>query len=530
MTGQVQAPVDVRTGAAPPGPTAPQVRRAWVVVAAAVLGGLAADVGLRGGPVGIGSALALTVVAVGLLVALRPLSAERVALCTAAVVLAGCLALFTSPWVVLLDWVAALALLALAATTTPGRPLVGQSLPALLVRAAGPWAISPATVLAEPVLVAKVIHDRPTRGQRRPVPRHTTAVLRGLLIAAPIIVVLGLLLGSADAVFASFFDVPTPSFAVSLDGLVVHAFLVCLGAGAVVALVASSRHVHPPQPSRSRPLGAVEAVVVLGGLAVLYALFAVAQVVAAAGGDDRVQQTTGLTYAEYARSGFFQLLWAAGITLVVLLGIRALTRDASPQAELAVRATSALCCLLTLVLVGAAIRRLGVYQDAYGLTMLRLACTTFAWFLGVTFVLLAVRMVQRRGGTRDWLPAALALAALGALLWWNGSTPEAHVARTNIDRAVATGKLDVGYADGMSDDAMPALVAGLDRLPADLRAELTDALCTAPARDRYGDDDLGPGRPHVEPEADGSVEVGGGWAGWNRSRRAAVDAIESCAR
>ena len=33
---------------------------------------------------------------------------------------------------------------------------------------------------------------------------------------------------------------------------------------------------------------------------------AVAQLVASPGGDARIQETTGLTYAEYARSGFFQ--------------------------------------------------------------------------------------------------------------------------------------------------------------------------------------------------------------------------------
>lgn len=495
--------------------------------------GLAADIGLRGGMVGIGSALALAAAAVAVVVVLGP-HRERVALAVAAVAFATCLALWTSPWVVILDWFAALALLALAATSAPDRPLVGQTIPSLVARSSFPWAISPATGLVEPIEVAKTLHARPKpdRSERAPrsLPRHTTAVLRGLLLAAPIIVVLGLLLGSADAVFASFFDVPTPSFAVSLEALVLHAFLFCVGAGAVVALVGGERIVRPFAPSRTRPLGPIEGLVVLVGLAALYALFSVAQVVAAVGGDERVQETTGLTYAEYARTGFFQLLWAAGITLVVLLGIRALTREATPRQEAALRATSALCCLLTLVLVGAAIHRLGVYRDAYGLTMLRLACTTFAWALGVAFVLLAVRMVQRRTA-RDWLPVAVAATSLLALGWWNVSQPEAHVARSNLDRAVATGDLDVDYADGMSDDAIPTLLAGLDRLPDEVADDLRQRLCEPPAGSRFGypDDEFESGRTHVEPEADGSVEVGGGWAGWNRSRRAAADAVEACA-
>ena len=43
------------------------------------------------------------------------------------------------------------------------------------------------TVLVEPFVVAQVLHERPGRGRRRRLPRHTTAALRGLLIAAPIV-------------------------------------------------------------------------------------------------------------------------------------------------------------------------------------------------------------------------------------------------------------------------------------------------------------------------------------------------------
>ena len=81
---------------------------------------------------------------------------------------------------------------------------------------------------------------------------------------------------------------------------------------------------------------------VLSGLALLYGLFAVAQLVASTGGDDRVQDTTGLTYAEYARNGFFQLLWAAAITIVVLLGLRALSRPGGRASQVAIRGVSAI--------------------------------------------------------------------------------------------------------------------------------------------------------------------------------------------
>ncbi|HMJ74823.1 MAG TPA: DUF4173 domain-containing protein [Iamia sp.] len=543
MTPEVRTAFDLRKGPPPPGgptppPTRREVRRARLAVAAIVAGGLAVDLGLRGGGIGLGSTVALSVAALGVLATGRHRTAETWGLTAVALVLAGCLAVRTSPWIVILDWIAVVGLLALAATPRAGIPVIGQSLVSLARRATMPWVMAPATGVIEPIEIGQVLaRDRRDRRHRRatdatggpmpdrPRPSRTglaPAVARGLLLAVPIVAGLGLLLGSADAVFASFFEIPTPRL--DLGGALVHLLLVGLGAAVVAALLGTDKQVRPLARSTARPLGAIEATVVLIGLALLYTLFAVAQLVAAVGGDGRVQSTTGLTYAEYARSGFFQLLWAAGITLVVLLGIRALTRETSPRQDLAVRACSALCCLLTLVLVAAAINRLAVYRNAYGLTMLRLACTTFAWFLGATFVLLAVRLVQGRGG-RDWLPTAMAVTALLTLLWWNGSNPEAHVARTNIDRAVETGKLDADYADGMSDDALPTLVAGLDRLPADARADLVARLCGPEDPEEY---DVDWGRPHVEPEADGTVETNDGWAAFSWGRRAAVDAIEDC--
>lgn len=510
-------------GGGPPGPA--DVRRAWRLLAAMAVVGVVTDLGLRGGVVGLGSALALGTTAVALLATQRRRPPEAWALAGAAVVLAAFLALRTSPWIVLLDWAAVLGLLGLLATTRADVPAVGQSSLRLALRAAVPWLVWPASVIAGPVDLATTLHRRPRaadagprRGDRR---RRAGAVARGLLLAVPIVVVVGLLLGSADAVFASFFDVPVPDL--GLGDLGLHLVLGLLGAGVLVALATTAEHVPPASTSTWRPLGAVEATVVLIGLTGLYSLFAVAQVVAAVGGDERVQRTTDLTYAEYARSGFFQLLWAAGVTLVVLLGIRAAARDASPRQDLAVRVTSAACCGLTLVVVLGAVNRLAVYRDAYGLTMLRWACTTFAWFLGATFVLLAVRSLQGRRG-RDWLPVAMAGTALVALVWWNASDPEAHVARTNIARAEATGKLDVGYADGMSDDAVPTLVAGLDDLDGEARDALWRALCTPEPEDLHVDW----GRPHVEPEADGSVEVRDGWAAGNLSRSRAAAAVEAC--
>ncbi len=159
--------------------------------------------------------------------------------------------------------------------------------------------------LAAPAFVAGPL------SRRRPV-----AVLAGIGLALPLLVVLGLLLASADAVFADFF-----SWWGSPETVIVHAVLLGVGAWGMAGLLRlSSADPAPAAPRLPYRLGHVEATVVVGSLVALFTAFAVAQLIAVAGGAGHVLETAGLTYAEYARQGFFQLLAVAAITLVALVG------------------------------------------------------------------------------------------------------------------------------------------------------------------------------------------------------------------
>jgi hypothetical protein len=255
-----------------------------------------------------------------------------------------------------------------------------------------------------------------------------------------------------------------------------HVLLVALGTWIVGGLLrtASAAPVGPVPPGR-RSLGRTEAVVVLGGLVALYLAYAVVQVVAVAGGGDRALEDAGLTAAEYARSGFFQLLWAAIATVVLLLALRATAavwdRRLVLLAELAIG--------LTLVLVVSALVRLDLYADRFGLTMLRLYATVFAVWLGAVFVLLGVRFAGVGAGRRWFLPAVLSLS-LVTLLGLNIANPEAVVVRHDVDAIEDGVPFDAAYLAGLSDDAVPALVESLPSLPPGTRTAVLAALCERP--------------------------------------------------
>ena len=116
-------------------------------------------------------------------------------------------------------------------------------------------------------------------------------------------------------------------------------------------------------------------------------------------------------------------------------------------------------CLLTLAVVGSALYRMSLYQDAYGYTVLRVFVDGFELWLGLLIILMIAAIV-RGGGS--WLPRAALLSGALFFLGFGLMNPDGWVAQQNIDRFAATGKLDTHYLAGLGPDAIPTLVNGLD--------------------------------------------------------------------
>jgi Domain of unknown function (DUF4173) len=440
------------------------------VLAGVAAVGLATDLALRAGGLGLGGAL-LVAVATAALLASGRLATWSARLTVAAAPLFGAwLALRTSPWLIPLDLLAAAGLLAVGASLARGGSLTDLTIPRMVLRAlhAGLHAVAAPAFVAGPLRAAggQLVEGRHTR--------LATQVGWGLLLAVPVVVVLGMLLASADAVFASFFQIDID---LHLATVAEHGAALLAGAWAAAGLLRVTSVTPPGRlPGTRSPIGAVEAMVVLAGLCGLFATFAAAQLVALSRGGKHVLATAGLTYAEYARSGFFQLLAVAVITLGVLLALRAATDLGSPRRQLAFTVMAELAVALTLVVVVVAVRRLNLYEDAYGLTMLRLYSELFSYWIGVVFLLLAATLAGVWRG-RAWFLGAAAATGLALLLALNVANPEAVVASDLLAGGHQVEREDPSYLALLSDDAAPTLVAGLAGQDLATRAELLAVVC-----------------------------------------------------
>ncbi|MDQ1402666.1 MAG: hypothetical protein QOG03_982 [Actinomycetota bacterium] len=455
---------------------------AWLL-AGVVVAGVAFERGLVSGVATTGGALA-AVVAVAVLLASGRVVQPQARLVAAFVpIFALFLPLRMSPWLIAPDLCALAALLVVAASFGRDGDLFDVTIPRALTRAMH----TAANGLAAPAFVAGPLARALRRRRDQADDRASLAgpMVRGVLLAVPLLLVLGALLASADAVFASLFRIPAPP-----GEVVMHAVVIAIGAWAMGGLLRTASASQPAGITLDNPprLGELEVTVVLGALATLFGIFASVQAVTALGGAHHVLTTRGLTYADYARSGFFQLLAVSAITLVALLVLRATTEPS--------RRITVLCQVvvaLTLVIVAVAFRRLSLYEHVFGFTMLRLYSQVAAVWIGLVFIALGLH-IAGVGRPRNWVPTVSVMVGLALLLGLNVANPEAVVVRHNIAHAKATGRFDPGYFDQLSDDAIPTLVHAITGAT-DPELQIT-LNCDEPP-------------------------LGRGWASYNRSQRAA---------
>jgi hypothetical protein len=164
--------------------------------------------------------------------------------------------------------------------------------------------------------------------------------------------------------------------------------------------------------------------------------------------------TAGLTYAQYARSGFWQLLAVIGLTVIVVGVAAQIAPRTTATDRTLLRTLLGLLSALTLVIVASALSRMAAYEQAYGFPRQRVLVTAFELWLGVVLMLILIAGIRLRG---RWVPQAALAAAVAALLGLAILNPDAFIAQQNVARFVETGRIDVYYLRTLSADAVPAL-------------------------------------------------------------------------
>ena len=113
-----------------------------------------------------------------------------------------------------------------------------------------------------------------------------------------------------------------------------------------------------------------------------------------------------MTYAEYARRGFFELCTVAGINLAVMTVSYLFIKKEAGEADGAIkipktlRVETAVLCIFTMLLIVTAISKMAMYIEGFGLTQLRVYTTWFMVLLFFIFAIVLIRQVKKFNASR----------------------------------------------------------------------------------------------------------------------------------
>jgi hypothetical protein len=432
-----------------------------VLGVASVLGGLG-DILLRATPWGINFLIWVTAI-VGLAIWLARWGrvgtrGEGKWLVFVALVFAAGVLLRDSPFVVFLDLLGVLISLSLAVRLGRSGSLRRAGILDCVLGGVYTGALTSAGPI--PVSVVDIEWREAVRGRWK---GQALAVSRGVLLAAPLLLLFGTLLVAADAIFERLI---IEVFGFDLAEVFSHLFLLTFFAWITAGLLwaglmaRATEDFAIPRP-RILSLGIVEVGIVLGLLDLLFLTFVVIQVRYLFGGAGRVAATAGLTYAEYARRGFFELVTVTALALPLLLIAHWLLRTETRAHERLFKALAGIMVILLFVVVASALQRMYLYQQEFGLTELHLYTTIFMVWISVVLLWFVLTVLLAR---RDRFAFGALLAGFIAIFAINVMNPDALIASTNIDRLENGKRFDAYYLTTLSADAVPVLVASLPEI------------------------------------------------------------------
>jgi len=445
----------------------------------------------------------------------RPLSRESSLWLAVAVLFAAGLSWRDSEMLQFFDVLAMLTALVLLAMSVNAIPVPGLALARVrdLIRAAFGTGLEVATGVVPLLIRDAELHTARRRADDGSVRR----IGRALVITAPILLVFTLLLTQADPVFGSFFTFPDVDLEVLFSHIVVAGFFAWVVAGWLRrALLAHPAAAGTPATPLPLTLGATDVTVALGALNVLFAAFVVVQIGWLFGGEALVLRTTGLSYAEYARRGFFELTSVAGLLLPVLLGAQALI----PASDLRTLRFYRRLAVPLVVLLGAIMfsagARMRLYVQYYGISTDRLYATAFMTWLVIVFLWLALSVLRSRPRT---FATGLVGSGFVVLLTLNVLDPDALVARANLARGEAgrtgAGGADLRYVASLGGDAVPLLVSALTapEIAVDTAARGTRCAASKILLDRW--------------TGENRARMARTWAQWNLARMRATQTVRA---
>ena len=309
-------------------------------------------------------------------------------------------------------------------------------------------------------------------------------ILVGVAVSIPCLIIITFLLMNADLVFESKIDLMFNSLENILDPQAVIKIIIGTLAGFYLfglfyiifkkkkenSLEISNSAIKDANNSDaatikkaiSNPQGdAVVISVMLISILVIYTMFAIIQFKYLFAG---ASLPSDLTYAQYARRGFFELLFLSFINIGLILVVIYLVRDnvynngrSSNSAKL-IKILMLYLCAITILLLVSSFYRMSLYNNEYGFTELRILVVIFLIFEAIGLLVTFYYIIKPKFN----IIAFYSVVCLIFYLTVNTINLDYIIAKKNIDMHYEGKDLDVHYLYRLSADAAPQMKRLLD--------------------------------------------------------------------
>jgi hypothetical protein len=332
----------------------------------------------------------------------------------------------------------------------------------------------------------------PLPGQKTGI-RRLGSVLLGIVMALPVVVMLGAILASADPIFSDMlqkmFSLQNlPEYLFRFTYIVVGAYLLI---GLYLHAVLPKKEFDKPDTNKAGMtsfLGWTECAIVLGAVDILFILFVVIQVKYLFGGVANIS-AAGYTYSEYARRGFGELVAVAVISLVIYLVMHGITKLESKGKKISFTVLSGIMLAMVLVMLASSLQRLMLYESAYSYSELRTYTHVFIfWLAALILATIVFEIIHRQGrfGLALMLMVIGFTATLG-IMNVDGFITHQNVKLADLGGTNENGELDAAYLGSLSVDAIPEMIKAYNdpSLSADTRNFLGASLACRTDRLAY---------------------------------------------
>ncbi|OHD90597.1 DUF4173 domain-containing protein [Sulfuricurvum sp. RIFCSPLOWO2_12_FULL_43_24] len=299
-------------------------------------------------------------------------------------------------------------------------------------------------------------------------------IFKGVLVTVPFIALFLALFMNADTKFNSAVNRIIELFAIpKIDQMISVPLYFFLFLG--VYLYSYLNRAERPSNDEAKAYDKVIVGIFLGGLNTLFAAFLAFQIAYLFGGEAYITQS-GITHAQFARQGFFQLAWVIGLVVVIFLGMMRRYKG-----EMSIQILMGLFMVQTVIMGIASLKKMHLYQTLMGMTTLRYYVEWFEYFLIAVLVVGIVLMIIRQ----SYHVILSTVTAMGLIAF-------TLVASLNVDYMIASHnvakfqndptKLDTEMLSNLSIDALPALT----RTPVMLSVNFSKGSCNSAMQYHYG--------------------------------------------